>query len=515
MTDKNEAIVLLTRAGMEIENREVEIADAEDSEESLEAVKATISELSREKVLVIRLADPTRYPDLVRWLAQELDENDLPDAFAVLAYKKHPEITCMSRQSGTPRTRSHLDFLSYRTVKPADFSDLEKYALFQDVKDLPLSEMKRRFSYETRVGIAYLADWLATYMFVQEAVSLAERLITDENSADVIELNSRLLRNESASSISGVRAAVCWCLQKLALSAPGFRESMRLTKVAMADELIYNRLQACIPLMEITKRTSVLSRPEIEDLKAAALSFLNGVAEYAAFEEYLTHVFAPFHDLSKAERVLVLGKLSAYEDVGILQVRYGLRGLNDDSSKATYDELCQFVERSDNIAAVGRAVWYMFRILNDTEDEGKRREAFGEIAPLIDKALERPFSHSIHGLIDTFSDPLAQRFPEKYVDWTLSTGSKFISTIGESSKRAVVYYKPDDVLKLCIAEKPERAKDFYVLLERAWRAGAHLGNPLELFKLVDGSAVSTTDLAYIRSIYAAMKQTNPRLDDWT
>lgn len=146
--------------------------------------------------------------------------------------------------------------------------------------------------------------------------------------------HQQIAGGEDPHIITTVLGHLAWVVQKLAVNKSYITQALDYTKKLLSHKNLYVKLQAIIPLIEISARRQWLDgwgkRPregQYKEFHKIVFDLINLVREnsnYKAIAKWLCHVFAYYKDLSTKEAEQVLDALKITDEAAGLFVYFGI-----------------------------------------------------------------------------------------------------------------------------------------------------------------------------------------------
>ncbi|MFW7380190.1 MAG: hypothetical protein ACOH5I_15360 [Oligoflexus sp.] len=370
-----------------------------------------------------------------------------------------------------------------------------------------------------RTSILKLSEWMAETGRYNESRDLLEKFLYDPDPKPQDHFHQKIENGESDSVIYTVRGTLCWSIQKIAIHKGGIKDAWYLAKQLLHDPNLYVSCQLVVPLTEIAVRYKPYGiEAEIPDFHDELISFTNRYGQYSAIAERLCRLFSSYRNVNTEERMSLLARLSSHHEVGILYVIYGLDSFNQPrgASIELKEKLKNFLCEENLHPGKRSAVWFMFRSLVDNRDNPLYNQAFEEILSYVNQLLDyQKYDADVHSHIDTFGQNICEWKPDQVVDWYLRFMPLFEKFVEESPHR--VYFRPKIVIEACAKSCPTKLPEFLEKISRIWLAGASIGDPLELFKLVElvkDEHLRCSIIQSLHSTYNSMRVSQPALSEW-
>lgn len=387
---------------------------------------------------------------------------------------------------------------------------------------------------QTRIEMARFGLWLADKELFGEVVWLVEKFIIDSDPPEPkdyvgdekFNYHQQILNNEDTNIITTVLGHLAWDIQTLAVRKNYIVKSFELIKRLLKHNNLYVKLQALIPLVDMSVRRQWLEEYDkdnntkfYDEFRKVVFSLLNEYSQYKAFGNSLTHIFYYFKDLSTNEALEVLDKLKVSRDAASLFVYFGIYRKRHYKNEVSFksEPLAEKLKSTilgreeKYIDLRGSIAWNFWRILAETPDE------FDTLNPYIDLFFSLPYNKRYYSSLERIIEEWIERQPEICVSWFTSGINKLLHYIGNNEALARnTWIEPKKALQFIARNKPAILIRLVEKLVKLWKLGAFVGSPKEIFetyKLVQDMNMKNRIRTQYKLWYNEMKVINQKLED--
>lgn len=336
--------------------------------------------------------------------------------------------------------------------------------------------------------------------------------------------------------ITTVLGHLAWVIQKIAIRKEYIVKALGYTKKLLAHKNLYVRLEATIPLIEISARRQWLEgwgkRPrggEYKEFHKLVFDLVNLVAKnpsYKAIAKRLCHVFAYYKDLTTREAEQILNALKITDEAAGLFVYFGIfrqRHYKDQNieynGQRLEKKLKEMIKSSKKDYQRLRAsiTWHLWKLLDENRNE------FETIRPYIDLILEQPYERGIYDDIERIISGWIKDKPDICIKWykqLLSKVSDFAKHTEKLQLQGGLWLMyTEEIVETIAKHKPSELLDIMEKLVSFWGKGVFIGSPkrlLESYKLVSAESQRIEAKKKFQKLYKAMRKLNPKLEnvDW-
>ncbi len=411
-------------------------------------------------------------------------------------------------------------------------------ALKQFLKDKkPYQLFKDNFIREEMVR---LGTWLIGKGKYKDVMWLINKFIDDPDPASPDEYNGdpefnyhqKITNGEEPHIITTVLGHLAWVIQKLAVQKDYIEKALYYTQRLLSHKNLYVKLQAIIPLIEISARRQWLAgwgeRPrrgkykKFHKLVFDLVILIEKNPNYKAIAKRLTHVFAYYKDLNtqEAERVLEALKITdesagLFIYFGIFRKRHYKTQNIKFNAKRLEKKLKEVIIKKDKKYSrlQSKISWYFWKILSENRNE------FETIKPYIDLILKQPYRRGIYDPIERIIKDWIEEKPEICSKWYI----QMLENISEFLKEKSHFKFHNGVWLLYTEEIIEeiakiQSKDLLKIMEiliNLWKKGAYIGNLkrlFESFKLISDEKQKIKIKKEFQNMYNLVKKLNSKIE---
>ncbi|MHB8442759.1 MAG: hypothetical protein ACYDAS_00100 [Patescibacteria group bacterium] len=390
---------------------------------------------------------------------------------------------------------------------------------------------------QTRIEIVRFGLWLADKELFDNLVWFIEKFINDSDPPDPkyyhgdedFNYHSQILNNEDTHIITTVLGHLAWDIQKLVIREDYIIKSFEFTKQLLNHPNLYVKLEALVPLLEITARRQWLEEYDeknsthfYKEFKDIVFNLLKEYSQYKAIRNYLVHIFYYFKDLNTEESLEVLDKLKYSHEAAALFVYFGIfrerhyKGKVPFDSKPLKKKLNSMILNQDKEYEDlrGSIAWNFWHILKETPEE------FSTIEPYLDLFFTLPYNIRYYSHLEQIIGDWIDQRPEVCISWFTSMLAKIHEYVDthEGIERNI-WISPEKNLKFIAIYKPLILSKLVEELVELWKLNVFIGSPKEIFgiyKLVNDPKLKKQLLRQFQVWYKEMKVLNPKLEevDW-
>ncbi len=386
---------------------------------------------------------------------------------------------------------------------------------------------------QTREEMVRFSLWLAEKELFDDVVWLIKQFITDSDPPkpedyagdEKFNYHQQVLNNEDLNIITTVLGHLAWAIQKLAVRKNYIVKSFEFTKRLLDHPNLYVKLQALIPLIEISARRQWLEEYDkvnktklYSEFRVIAFDLLDRYSKYRAIANSLTHVFYYFKDLNTKEAIKVLDKLKNSRESAALYVYFGIFRERHYKGKVEFNpkplkeklELTILSQKEEDPDLQGSIAWNFWRILDETPEE------FDVLRPYLDLFFSLPYNKRYYSSLERIIEEWIEKKPEICIPWFVNMIDKLNKSVGNSGAIARnTWIDPEKALQVIANQKPPLLIKLVGNLVDLWKLGAFIGSPREIFetyKLVQNSKEKKEIKKQFKSWYDEMKSINAKLE---
>jgi len=420
--------------------------------------------------------------------------------------------------------------------------DEQKEKLFEALKQFlenkkPHQLFKDNF---VRKEMVELGNWLAEKRRYEDVIWLIDKFIDDPDPAPPekykgdpeINYHQRIVNGEDPYIITTVLGRLAWVVQKLALQKDYIEKALNYTKKLLSHKNLYVKLQAIIPLIEISARRQWLEgwgeRPRRGKYKKFHKSVFDLVdlvernPNYKAIAKWLCHVFYYYKDLNTKEAEKVLDALKIIDESASLFIYFGIfrqRHYKNQNikfnAKKLEKKLKEIIINKDEKykklqANIARYLW---KILNENRNE------FETIKPYIDLILKQPYQKDIYISIEKIISDWIKDKPEICIKWyqkMLNNISKFLKRKEAFQYQGIVWLvATEKIIEEIARSRPKILLKIVKTLIDFWKKGIYIGSPKKLFesfKLIQDEKQKVKVKKEFQVLYNSIKKLNSKIE---
>jgi len=311
-------------------------------------------------------------------------------------------------------------------------------ALKQFLKDKKPHEVFDNRNKFAREEMVQLGIWLAEKGRFDDVIWIIDKFIDDPDPEEPekysgdpkLNYHQQIINGEDPNIITTVLGHLAWVVQKLAVRKEHISKALKYTKKLLSHKNLYVKLQAIIPLIEISARRQWLEgwgkRPregQYKEFHKTVFDLINLVKEnpnYKAIAKWLCHVFVYYKDLSTKEAEQVLDALKITDEAAGLFVYFGIfrqRHYKDQNIKYNGQKLEKKLKdllknsKEDYQQLRASITWHLWKVLEENKNE------FETIKPYIDLILEQPYQRDIYDDIEKIISGWIKDRPDICIQW--------------------------------------------------------------------------------------------------
>jgi len=396
----------------------------------------------------------------------------------------------------------------------------------------------------TREEMARLGIWLAEKKRFSDVIWIIDKFIDDPDPQEPekysgdpkFNYHQQIIAGEDPHIITTVLGHLAWVVQKLAVNKNYIVKALDYTKKLLSHKNLYVKLQAIIPLIEISARRQWLEgwgkRPregQYKEFHKIVFDLVNLVKEnpnYKAIAKWLCHVFAYYKDLSTKEAEQVLDALKITDEAAALFVYFGIfrqRHYKDQdieyNGQRLEKKLKEVIKNSKDGQQRLRAsiTWHLWRVLDENRNE------FETIRPYIDLLLEQPYQRDVYDEIERIISSRIKDRPDICIQWykkMLSKVSDFAEHTEKSQFQAGLWLMyTEEIVETIARYSPNELLGIMEKLISLWKKGVFIGSPTRLFesyKLVSVENQRIETKKKFQKWYNSMRRLNLKIEriDW-
>ena len=353
---------------------------------------------------------------------------------------------------------------------------------------------------QTRLEIVRFGLWLADKELFDDLVWLIKNFITDNDPPDPknyhgnedFNYHKQILNNEDTHIITTVLGHLAWDIQKLAVKEKYLIQSFKFTKKLLDHPNLYVKLEALVPLVEITMRRQWLEEYDkrndthfYKEFRKIVFDLLEKYSKYKAIANYLVHIFYYFKDLDTNESLKVLDKLGYSQESATLFVYFGIFRERHYKGKVPFDpnplkkKLCSMIldQNKEYEDLRGSIAWNFWHILKENPEE------FSIIEPYLDLFFTLPYNIKYYSRLEKITEEWIGQKPEICIPWFVSMLTKIHEyvDIHEGNERNICI-SPEKDLKFIATYNPSILMKLVEELVELWESDVFIGIPKEIFE---------------------------------
>lgn len=422
-----------------------------------------------------------------------------------------------------------------------DYKNKLFIALKQILKDKkPYEVFDNKFAREEMVQ---LGIWLVEKKRFNDSIWIIDKFIDDPDpeepekysSDPKLNYHQQIIDGEDPHIITTVLGHLAWVVKKIAVYKNYIVKALDYTKKLLSHKNLYVKLQAIIPLIEISARRQWLQgwgkRPregQYKEFHKIVFDLLNLVKEnpnYKAIAKRLWHVFVYYKDLSTSEAEQVLSALKITDESAALFVYFGFfrqRHYKDQNIEYNGQRLEKKLKeiiknKKENYQQLrAKIAWHLWKVLDQNRNE------FETIQPYIDLILKQPYQRDIYNKILIIINDWIKDKPDICTLWykkILLNISNFVkNTKGLRAQGGLwlIYTEHTEKIVETIAQhKPNDLLEVIENLIFLWKKGVFVGNLKRLFgsyKLLSAGNQKIEIKNKFQKLYNSMIKLNPKIE---
>jgi len=395
-----------------------------------------------------------------------------------------------------------------------------------------------------REEVIHLSDWLIDQKQYKDIIWIIDKFLDDPDPEEPekysgdpkFNYHQQIADGEDPHIITTVLGHLAWVVQKLAVNKSYIAQALDYTKKLLSHKNLYVKLQAIIPLIEISARRQWLDgwgkRPregQYKEFHKIVFDLIDLVKEnpnYKAIAKWLCHVFAYYKDLSTSEAEQVLDALKITDEAAGLFVYFGIfRQRHYKNQDIEYNgqrlekKLKQIIKNSkeDHQRLRASITWHLWKILDENRNE------FETIQPYIDLLLEQPYQRDVYDDIERIISGWIKDRPDICIQWykqMLSKVSDFAEHTGKLQLQAGLWLiYTEEIVETIARYSQNELLEIMGKLVSLWEKGVFIGSPKRLFesyKLVSAENQRIETKKKFQKWYNSMRRLNPKIErvDW-
>lgn len=383
--------------------------------------------------------------------------------------------------------------------------------------------------------VRIIGGWLLKERRFDDAVWFVGRFINDSDpsASPTTEPNydQEIRDGKEVMVITTVLGHLAWVVQGLTVSELHIERAFGFTKQLVDHPSLYVKLQALIPLIEITKRRQWLKSNDEANrtdsygqLKALDFDLLRNYSQFSAIRDMLARVFFELRDLTTEEAVEVLDTLKDAENAYTLYVYFALfrkrHFLNEDGTQQVpfdariLEEKLKYVIRhyTDNSGLVDSLSWQFANLIRKTPEE------FNTVKPWVEFLLEQPYQRNAYDDIEHVLTRVFEIDATIGVRWLGLIISKIYSFVVSASadevRGSVWLSSVDDVIGKLAINQPDKLADCLKQLAEIWKKGVYIGDPEKIFtayQYITNKTIHESIKQLSMHLYGEMKELHAKL----
>jgi hypothetical protein len=392
-----------------------------------------------------------------------------------------------------------------------------------------------------RQEMVRLSEWLTQQERFEDAKWIINKFINDPDPAEpdsyygdpTFNYHEKIMAGEDPSIITTVIGHLAWAVQKLCLQQVNIENAFNFTKQLFSHNNLYVKLEAMVPLVEITRRRQWVSgygkRPredkyaEFHNLVFDLISLVEQNNNYKAIAKRLVLVFSYYKDLSTEEALRVLQALKGAYNASGLFIYFGIyrsrhyidQPINFNNSRLN-TELQKIIEDHSNSTQDlrGGISWNFWKILSENENE------FSTLKPYVDLFVKHPYDKQVFSNINRIISDWIDKETDVCFVWfknLLDNAIHYVEKDAGSMNHQNLWLSESNKIVNVIANKyPEELIETIRKLAALWNQGAFIGDIktlFESFKIISDDSIKELAKREFLSIYRKMKKVNPKLKE--
>jgi hypothetical protein len=459
----------------------------------------------------------------------------------ILLYKKD-FLNSFDKGSFKSITENEISLLEEWFYPLSELGDEYKEKLFIALKEF----LKDKKPYEVfdnksaREEMVRLGIWLVEKERFNDVIWIIDKFIDDPDPEEPekysgdpkFNYHQQIINGEDPHIITTVLGHLAWVVQKLAVRREYISKALDYTKKLLSHKNLYVKLQAVIPLIEISVRRQWLvgwgKRPregQYKEFDKTVFDLVNLVKENPnckAIAKWLCNVFAYYKDLSTKEAEKVLEALKITDEAAGLFIYFGIfRQRHYKDQPLEYDgrkleeKLKEIIKSDKEDCRRLRAsiAWHLWKVL-----DGNRSE-FETIKPYIDLILEQPYQKDIYDDIERIISDWIKIKPDVCLQWYKQMLSKISEFINETKRipcqGGIWLMYTEEIIESLARYNSDELLEVMEKLIYLWKKGAFIGNLkrlFESFRLVPKEEQRAKVKRNFKKWYDLMKKHNPKIE---
>jgi len=391
-----------------------------------------------------------------------------------------------------------------------------------------------------REEMVQLGIWLVEKERFNDALWIIDKFIDDSDPEEPEKYSGNPKFNYHRQIIDGadpriittVLGCLAWVVQKLAVHKNYIVKALDYTKKFLSHKNLYVKLQAIVPLIEISARRQWLEgwgkRPregQYKEFHKAVFDLIDLVKEnpkYKAIAKRLCRVFAYYKDLSTKEAEQVLDTLKITDEAAGLFVYFGIfrqRHYKDQDIEYNGQRLEKKLKdilkngKGDHQQLRASITWHLWKVLDENRNE------FETIRPYIDLLLEQPYQKDIYDDIERIISGWIKDRSDICIQWykqMLFKVSDFAEHTEKLQLQAGLWLMYTEKIVETIARySPNELLEIMRKLVFLWEKGVFIGSPKRLFesyKLVSDENQRIETKKKFQKWYNSIRRLNPKIE---
>lgn len=385
-----------------------------------------------------------------------------------------------------------------------------------------------------RVEMTRLGEWLIEQEKFNDAIWFLDKFIDDPDPEEPEEYkgdpkfnyHQEIADGGESNVVATVRGHLAWMLQKLAARENYIIKAFQYTKQLLQYKNLYIKLQALIPLVEITARRQWVeeqSPKTYAEFRKVAFYLLRNYSVYPAIAKWLTHVFYYFKDLNTREALEVVDKLKESDESAPLLIYFAIfrerhyrnpdgsdkKGFKSESLKQRLKEM--ITNNNEKYANLqGGIAWNFWKLLQEQPEE------FDTVKSYIDLFLKQPYRKNYYDDMERIIEDWIERKPEICIGWFEILLKNLTTYLGDSKEKArETWISPEKIIVYVAEYSSEKLLPFVKILVDLWKKGSFIGSPREIFesyKKINDPELKGQVKKQFRIWYKEMKYMNPKIE---
>lgn len=386
-----------------------------------------------------------------------------------------------------------------------------------------------------RGEIARFGMWIVDKGLFDDAVWFVEKFINDsdppepkeeEKESEGLNYHNQILSGKNdVYAITSVLGHLAWVIQKLTVHKETLLKSFEFTKELLRHKNLYIKLQAMIPLIEITRRREIIQKKDLkiyDDFHELLFTLLDNYSKYPALARGLVQVFYHYKDLNTEDALRVVKNLKYCNESAPIIIFYALFRVRHFKEKGKFDqspllkeleEIIKFDDKEFN-ALRDSVLWNFWKLLQTEPGE------FLVLKPYIDMFFLGNYSNRATHTLELIIEEWLEREPKVCTTWFSELVKKAVQHVGDNQdKGREVWFDTEKSVAYISKEKPEELLSIMENLVKLWKSYAYVGNPKELlesYKNIKNRYLKEKIKKQFKIWYNEMNELNPKIytADW-